>query len=477
MLKKVISFLIIGLLIFSFVACESDNEKENNKENGEDSLKIEENTTLEVWIMPNSENSQKDFMNLIKPFLSKNSHIEVSTKVVEWNQAFSKITNACSNGELPDIIQLDMEWVAAISSLDSLVDMSEMIDTEDFINASLDGTGIKGEQSITAIPWFLDTKALFYRKDACEKAEVDATKDFATWNSFKESLKKLNKLEIEDEEIPALGALGGKDLNVTDDFSWWIYGAGGSFFNSDYTKSEFNSSKVLEGIKFYSELALEGLIDKDSLEKNYEELEDMFIEGKYATAFLSLSAINKLEILVDDENDDENQEDEENTVMENIGVAMVPAGPKGRVAFLGGSYLAVSKSSNNIDEAVKLLNFLVSEDAQLEYAKMTGMMPALKKACENPLIKDHPMRSVFKEQMEYATAYPAISEWVPVKACLNDAFKKIWDNASNNEESAYSFTRTKEIVEQTEELINMVLGVEDEEDEEDEGELQEQSID
>lgn len=477
MLKKVILFVMIGLLIFNLTACRNDGDKKDNENDGESSLKTQEDVSLEVWIMENNKNSQKDFMDLIKPFLRKNSHIEVNTKVLKWNQAFSKITNAGSSGELPDIIQLDMEWVAAISSLDVLADMSEIIDTDDFIKASLDAIDIKDEQSITAVPWFLDTKALFYRKDACEKAEVDAEKDFAVWNSFKESLKKLNKLEIGDEEISALGALGSKHLNITDDFSWWIYGSGGSFLSSDGTKSKFNSSEVLEGVKFYSELALEGLIDEDSLEKGYEELEDMFIEGKYATAFLSLSAVDKLESFIDEENyngndnDNENQENKEDTLLENIGIAMVPAGPKGRVSFLGGSCLAVSKSSDNIDEAANLINFLVSEDAQIEYAKMTGKMPSLKKACENPLIRDHPMRSVFKEQMGYTKAYPAISEWIPVKACLNDAFKKIWDNVSNNKKSAYSFNTTKEITEQAEELINMVLNYEDEK------ELQEESLD
>ncbi|MDQ2087722.1 extracellular solute-binding protein [Herbivorax sp. ANBcel31] len=458
MLKKLISFLLIGILIFSFVACESDNEMENDEDSGEDSLKIEEDTTLEVWIMPNSERPQKDFMDLINPFLSENSHIEVNTTVIDWNQAFSKITDVCSRGEMPDVIQLDMEWVAAISSLDTLFDMSDMVDTDTFIEASLQTTGIKGEEAMTAMPWFLETKALFYRKDACEKAEVDPEKDFATWNSFKESLKKLNKLEIEDKELPALGEPGGNDLKVTDNFSWWIYSAGGSFLNYNGTKSDFNSSEALEGIKFYTELALEGLIDETSLEKNYEEVEKMFIEGEYATAFLDSSVINKLEKLVDEEGEDD-EDDEENgegSLIENIGVAMVPAGSEGRVSFLGGSSLAISKSSENIDAAIELLNYLSSEEAQLEYAKVTGKMPVSEDAYDD-FFTEHPMRRVFKEQMEYAKAYPSVPEWGPVKTCLNDAFKRIWDNVINDEYSAYNFGITRNIVEETEELINNVV--------------------
>src|SRR5690606_8701473 len=146
-------------------------------------------------------------------------------------------------------------------------------------------------------------------------------------------------------------------------------------------------------------------------------------EGKYAAAFLALSAVNKLESLVEKESDEE--ETEEDSLTDNIGVATVPAGPEGRVSFLGGSFLAVSKSSENLDDAKELIKFLASEDAQIDYAKVTGKLPALKKACENPFIKDHPMRGVFKEQLEYGRAYPAIPLWGPVKVCLNDAIKKI----------------------------------------------------
>ena len=164
MLKKVILFLIVGLLIFNFTACNDDIAKKNNENDGEDSLKIEEDASLEVWIMQTNKNSQKDFMNLIKPFLSKNPHIKVNTTTVEWNQALLKITDAAKNDKMPDIVQLDMEWVAAISSLDVLADMSEIINTDDFIKVSLDAAGIKGEQTITAVPWFLDTKVLLQKR-------------------------------------------------------------------------------------------------------------------------------------------------------------------------------------------------------------------------------------------------------------------------------------------------------------------------
>ena len=52
----------------------------------------------------------------------------------------------------------------------------------------------------------------------------------------------------------------------------------------------------------------------------------MFIEGKFVTAFLGLSAINKIESLAKEEDDEE--EEQEDSLAENIGVTMVPAGVK-----------------------------------------------------------------------------------------------------------------------------------------------------
>ncbi|TYQ12999.1 UNVERIFIED_CONTAM: multiple sugar transport system substrate-binding protein [Acetivibrio alkalicellulosi] len=457
MFKKAVCIMISIILILSFTACDSDGL--DITDDGE-VIEVKQDVTLSVWIMANSEDSRKDFMDVIRPFTNANPHIKIEPTVLNLNRAFTKITEAGKSGELPDVIQLDTDWVAAISSLDMLADVKEEIDTDIFLDNVLNAN----RDTLVAVPWFVETRALFYRKDACEKAEVDPQKDFSTWNTFKEALKKLNNIEIDNEELPALGVPGPNDWNVVNNFSWWIYSAGGNFLNIDSSRSAFNSEASLEGIKFYTELAVEGLIDKASLGKNSAEIETTFINGGYATAFLDSSVINKLEKRIDEENEDEENEDEENDeesiLTDNIGVAMVPAGPKGRAAFLGGSSLAVSKLSENKETAIELINFLVSKEAQIAYANTTGKMPVSKEAYEDAFFNDHPLRSVFKRQIEYAKPYPSVILWGPIEACLKQGFERIWENVLDEEENAYSFNRTKSIVEETHDLINVVLEAE-----------------
>jgi len=81
---------------------------------------------------------------------------------------------------------------------------------------------------------------------------------------------------------------GKNDWNVVHNFSWWIYGAGGDFVNEEGTQATFSSENALKGIKFYSELAVEGLMDEPSLEKNTSDIESAFGDGAYATAFMVL---------------------------------------------------------------------------------------------------------------------------------------------------------------------------------------------
>ena len=130
-----------------------------------------------------------------------------------------------------------------------------------FVAATLPTTQILGtDEKRYAAPWFIDTRALFYRKDVCEAAGVDPSVDFDTWDSYKVALGKMKGIEIDGVSITPLGMPGKNDWNVIHNYAPWIWGAGGDFIAEDNTTSIINSDKAFEGIKFYSELAIHGLM-------------------------------------------------------------------------------------------------------------------------------------------------------------------------------------------------------------------------
>jgi len=81
-----------------------------------------------------------------------------------------------------------------------------------------------------------------------------------------------------------------------------------------------------------------------------------------------------------------------------------------------------------MDEAVELIKFLSSKEAQVEYSKRHGNLPATKEAYDDPYIAEDPMLSVFKEQAKYGRSYPSIPGWAPSEGLLQKGLSNVWDN-------------------------------------------------
>ena len=368
--------------------------------------------TLNVWIMPNAPSRNgEQFLELIRPFTLANPRVNVVPTVLPWGVAWDKIQGAVSGGPAPDLMQLGTTWVAAIAATGKLADLSGKYDESLFPPQVLATTMVDGQRGHRsrrfALPWIVDTRALYYNKAACVTAGVDPDKDFATWASFKAALTKLNGVEVDGKPIQALGIpRAGSD--VVHNSSWWIWGAGGGFVARTPDESGINSPGSLEGIDYYLGLISDGLASSEADRGDTNSVADMLRKGEIATTIAF-----PIPALPDDQ----------------FGVALVPAGPKGRFTFLGGSTLAILKSSKHPEEAIALIKFLSSEAAQLRYSTLTGLLPAAAAEYEELLLKLDPVRAAFVEQMRYGKAYPSISQWGDIENILREGLNAVWDLA------------------------------------------------
>ncbi|MEN8906743.1 MAG: extracellular solute-binding protein [Clostridiales bacterium] len=444
MQKRVILFILIIGTLLSVTNCKKNNGVANKTTNQSSETEV----TLELWIMPNNgQESENNIKKLAKPFLEDNPNVKLNITVLEWGVAFNKIMDAVTNsGEKPDITQLGTTWVGMMASQKpGLSDMGQVYNPNNFVEGSLSTTKILGEDKIFAIPWFIDTRLLYYRKDACEKVGINPKKDFDTWDKFKKSLEKLNDVEIDGIKMSAIGMPGKNDWNVPHNFSWWIWGAGGDFLDENAEKSLLGKPEAIEGIKFYTGLVNDGLLSKEALMKNMAEVTDMFKKGYYATTITDASLINNLKVI--DDNTPKNYD------YKNFGITMIPKGPKERAAFFGGSVLSILESSKNKQLAAKLVRQLTSKDAQVELTKTIGHLPALKAVYDHDVIKEDPMKSILKEQIKNGKSYPSIPEWGTIEAILTTELGQLWDITINE----YSEEKIEEKVKSISENVDKVL--------------------
>jgi multiple sugar transport system substrate-binding protein len=365
--------------------------------------------TLTIWIMPNGPgNNLENFVELVRPFTAAHPHITVEPVVLPWGEALQKIQNATRGGPAPDMTQLGTTWVATIGSTGTLLDLTGKYDERLFPPQVLATTRVDGDPAHLdkrfAMPWIVDTRALYYNKALCAQAGVDPKKDFSTWTSFRLALRKLKKLEVDGKRVQPLG-IPMSNWDIIHNLSWWIWGAGGGFVGGAAGESAINSPGTIAGLDFYIGLFREGLVSAAADKVDAVAAAEMLRTGEIATTIAF-----PIPSLPED----------------RFGIAAVPAGPKGTFTFLGGSTLGIFKSSKHPEEAIALLKFLSGEAAQIRYSTLTGLLPAAAAQYDELLLKLDPVRGAFVEQMPHGRAYPSIPQWGDIEIVLRDGLNAVW---------------------------------------------------
>lgn len=382
---------------------------------------------IQMWVMPNSMEPIKDIDAVLAPFKKANPDIDVVVTSVDWGSAWTKITTAATSGDTPDIVQLGSTWVGAVSAIGALADLKDKIEEigggAAFIPPAWVSSGLEGSGTVTAIPWFVDSRALYFRADVFRQLRL-TPESLKTWDSFEKSLKSIKEaeLEIESVRVYPMGIPGKNDWNVIHNIAPWIWAAGGDFLSKDRQSAAINSDAAVEGMLYYVNLVKKGYIPLDALELNTAQVSSNFNNGSYAMYFDGPYEIKTLTL------PPEQGGSYGSIASRNFAVASYPAGPKGRFTFVGGSNLAIFKNSKNPDAAWQVIKYLVSQKPQVEYAKATGFLPAIKTAFDDPYFSSDQFRSQFKETIKYGRTYPCIPAWGLIEPILTRRLGIIWDH-------------------------------------------------
>lgn len=79
---------------------------------------------LNIWIMSTTAQPQQDMREILRPYLVLNPHLRVNVTVINWENAWSKISAAADSGQGPDLVELGSTWVAAIAAKNALEPIS-----------------------------------------------------------------------------------------------------------------------------------------------------------------------------------------------------------------------------------------------------------------------------------------------------------------------------------------------------------------
>ena len=117
-------------------------------------------------------------VELLPEFERTQPGIHVQVQQLPWSAAHEKLLTAIAGDATPDICQLGNTWIPefvalnALQPLDSYVAGSSTVDPGDYFAGIWDTNVVAGK--LYGVPWYVDTRLLFYRRDLLAQAGFSA---------------------------------------------------------------------------------------------------------------------------------------------------------------------------------------------------------------------------------------------------------------------------------------------------------------
>jgi multiple sugar transport system substrate-binding protein len=424
--RSAIAVAIAAVLALVVAAC-GGGSKDGTSSKGKTDVAALKGQKVTLWIMNNGPHPVEDTQRILQPF-EQRTGIDVDVQLVGWDVQFDRIRNAAVSGEGPDITQAGTTQVPFFAALGGFEDVSARIGDIGGSGAYAPGvwktTQVVGQDGTYAVPWFTEARAIYYRKDALQKAGVDPSTAFSTWDSFRTTLEAINQKvpSLDGEAIQPFGSPGKKAFDLVHHVMPFVWDAGGAELNADGTKSAIDTPQAEQGVDFMARLIQDGLYDKSQLERDGTQVENQFKGGRLAVWMGGPWVLGSVTRADDDT--------WSAGARKNVGIAPMPAGPTGKgYTFVGGSNLMVFKSSKHKDAAWELVKYLSSDQVQRSYADLLGMFPA-RLSPQKQIGSEDANHEAFLKAIEQGRTYAPIPQWGQIENAYKTRFGNILDAAA-----------------------------------------------
>ncbi len=347
---------------------------------------------------------------LIRDFEAENPDIRVDVQQLPWSAAHEKLLTAFVGRSTPDLAQLGNTWVSEFAAMRALQPLPPRLavsaSTASASTASasgataLDSTGFfRGiwrtnviDNVCYGIPWYVDTRVLFYRKDILAAAGYDSIP--ASWDDWRTAMQAIRRR-------------GGPDryaifLPINEWLAPVVLGlqAGSPLLADDATRGAFRGAEFRRAFDFLLGLYRDGLappVSNNEIANMYQE----FARGYFAMHITGPWNLGEFRRRLPPE------------LQDAWGTAPLPGPVPGvpGVSTAGGSSLVLFRESKHQEAAWRLVTYLSRPDVQLRFFELTGDLPARTEAWADPRLTADRNLAAFGRQLQNVTPTPKIPEW------------------------------------------------------------------
>ncbi|HSD17146.1 MAG TPA: sugar ABC transporter substrate-binding protein [Thermomonas sp.] len=332
---------------------------------------------------------------MLPEFERRNPGIKVELQQLPWTAAHEKLLTAFAGDALPDVVPLGNTWIAEFATLGALEPLDARIAAtagfarEDFFAGAWDSGVIDGRAY--AVPWYVETRVPYYRKDLLAKAGVQSLpRDWAQWTAAMAAIKRQAGPDQSAILLP---------LNEFEPLLNLAVQQPDPLLREDGRYGNFRSAGFRRTLAFYLgmfDLGYAPRIDNTRISNVWDEF------GKGTFSFYISGPWNIAEFR-------KRMPD----ALKDAWTTMPLPGPDGPGASIaGGTSFVVFRQSQQKDAAWKLIAFLSEPAQQLRLHELTGDLPPRRSPwAASPALASDPYAAAFRDQLERAVPAPKVPEW------------------------------------------------------------------
>lgn len=366
----------------------------------------DDRVTLRLWAMGRE---GEDVRQLIPEFERRNPGIRVRVQQMPWTAAHEKLLTAHVGESTPDVSQLGNTWVPEFAALDALEPLGPWVarsnlDVADFFSG-IWATNVV-DDTLFGVPWYVDTRVLFYRTDILARAGV--TRPPSTWQEWAAAMQAV-KARAAQNQYPIL-------LPIEEWAQPVILGMqnGASILRDDGRYAAFSEPRFREAFDFYMSLYRRGFaptVASQQVANVFQEFANggiaMWITGPWNIGELKKRLPADL------------QDKWATTPLPG------PTPPGPGVSNAGGSSLVMFRRSRHKAEAWKLIEYLTATEQQRRFFRLNGDLPARETAWRDSALAGDRHARAFLEQLRQVHPTPKVPEWEQIATRVAQAAEQV----------------------------------------------------
>jgi multiple sugar transport system substrate-binding protein len=356
--------------------------------------------TIDFWAMGREGEVVQE---LTREFEHQNPDIRVRVQQIPWSAAHEKLLTAYAGDAMPDVFQLGSTWVPEFVALDAIIPLDDRIEAspglarEDFFAGIVETDEIAGR--LYGVPWYVDTRLLFYRKDILARAGYPEAP--RSWEQWRDAMARIKRLVGPDADAILLPGNEWAPVVIL------ALEQGAELLKGDAECGNFEGPGFRRALAFYLSLFRDGFASP-AASAEIANLYQEFANGRFSMYISGPWNLGEF------------AERMPAALQDAWWTAPMPA-PDGDwpgISLAGGASLAIHRGSAHKEAAWKLVEFLAGTAQQIRFYQLSGNLPARTAAWRDPALAAEPRTRAFFEQLQRVRSTPKIPEWERIATAI-----------------------------------------------------------